>query len=75
METKSDAVMRYRKAHPRCRYCKHLEIDQYQVPVVYTYGWDAICTLKDKKVYDCMSMMAERYKGMFCKEFEAKGGD
>ena len=54
MEKQSDIVTEYRKKHPRCRYCKYLEMNQY--PVMWTYGWDAICTLKDKMLYDSTSL-------------------
>ena len=70
MEKQSDIVTEYRKKHPRCRYCKYLEMNQY--PVMWTYGWDAICTLKDKMLYDSTSLLGEYVRGMFCKNFEPR---
>lgn len=55
--------MEYRKKHPRCRYCKYLEVHKRGWYPIFIYN----CKVKDKiKAVNNLFIG----KGMFCKVFE-----
>jgi hypothetical protein len=55
-----DKITEYRKANPRCRYCKH--------SCQNNFSWT--CLAKQQSHYGSLSETI--FKGMFCKLFEAK---
>lgn len=57
----TNKIIEYRKAHPRCRYCKYANQS--------TYLWK--CIAKQKT---CIGAVSDTiFKGMFCGLFEVKG--
>ena len=67
-------IIVYRNKHPRCRYCKYLEITKEKIPDIDSYGfWDGKyitikhyrCKLKDKDI-----KLKNSFKGCFCDYFK-----
>ena len=71
---KMNQIITYRNKHPRCRYCKYLEITKEKIPDVDPYGfWYGQyitvkryrCKLKDKNI-----KLNNSFKGCFCSYFK-----
>ena len=64
----SNKIKEYREKHLRCKYCKYKKLI-HTPPAVANDIWK--CTLKDKFIF----RYSYNLEGIFCKYFEAKGGD
>lgn len=63
-------IISYRSKHPRCRYCKYLTLSKVPVACPTYISILYKCSLKDKFLYNDLSGILRKIKGMRCKWFE-----